>query len=910
MAVQCGDAQVLAAWVSGSLDPAEAAEVRAHLETCADCRLLVDAASPQQSRPESMLKPGDVLGPYRIEEWLGGGGMGEVFAAVDERLARRVAVKVLRAKLSTDAMEALRREAQTMAALAHKNVATVFDVGERQGVPYLVMELLPLGSMRRWLASEPALSEVLRAFSECADGLGHAHQAGVVHRDFKPDNVLFAQDGTPRIVDFGLATARGVLPPSVQVSPPSTGSHSMASTLVGTAAFLAPELLEGQRATPASDQYAFGIALRRALHARGGPGRLVKVLERLTATEPRARFPSMAEAARAIRDAIPRPPRWEPKVFIAAGAAAAITIAVLVVLNVAKASACRAAVAEGETLRAEVTSMLAGRPAVAHELGRWLDGWAADRAQQCGRDDALQSARIECLHDQLLVVASVARAAADPTIANDRAYHRVLGAPLVQCQKLDQEDARRYDAADAPRRRALLEAAERALRFEGASREAVLAGFEGQLRETDLAARARLEQLRTSTDPLSPDRVRCSQERIDALQSLSQVARRAHLPGVEVQAFFDAAICFRQRGLTKQARFALSLGGEAAQLLPPTSWARLRFELQRAHRLITMTSGPEAKALLDEARPRVLGLDEGHPLRGQLRSIEGLLGIELGDFAAARAAYEAALPNLEQNFGPESNEVQSATHNLACALTEQFEYEAALARFEKLVAWRRAHGVPLGTPLLSDLVPVYLGLGRFQDALAAGRQGAEEITSRDLKPMTAQGQQLTAWAEVELVAGDPARVEAMLRRLRLLEGVGDSEAFGTMERRVLEARALVRLDRAKEALGLLEEAKHAPGRRHSASPQWLAEATIEAALASGRVELAKAQLPGLPLVIGPGIDPARRALAHLLVARRLPPSERAEVTAAADTFLQGLGPRASWVSARVDDTKWVMGPRR
>src|SRR5262249_46608516 len=136
------------------------------------------------------------------------GGMGEVYAAQDEELSRRVAVKVLGGSLrgSPGAAQRLLREAQAMAQLNHPNIVTVYDVGSEGEELYVAMELVDGESLRHWLlAAVRGWPEIVRVFLQAARGLAAAHAAGIVHRDFKPDNVLVSRDGRVRVADFGLA---------------------------------------------------------------------------------------------------------------------------------------------------------------------------------------------------------------------------------------------------------------------------------------------------------------------------------------------------------------------------------------------------------------------------------------------------------------------------------------------------------------------------------------------------------------------------------------------------------------------------------------------------------------------------------------------------------------------------------
>ncbi len=264
------------------------------------------------------LAAGTILdGEYRIEGVLGSGGMGVVYRARDLRLDRAVAVKLHRDK--GQAHERLAREATALARLSHPNVVAVFRVGTHEGRVYVAMELVEGGTLRRTRRELRPWREVVRLHCAAGDGLAAAHAAGLVHRDYKPDNVLVGPDGRPRVADFGLARAAGergnpVDPGSlataetVDVSSPSPGARDResaeetaapdgASTAaiapgaylvnmgesgptpldarltvtgawVGTPAYMAPEQLDGGEVDARSDQFSFAVALWEALHGK------------------------------------------------------------------------------------------------------------------------------------------------------------------------------------------------------------------------------------------------------------------------------------------------------------------------------------------------------------------------------------------------------------------------------------------------------------------------------------------------------------------------------------------------------------------------------------------------------------------------------------------------------------------
>lgn len=190
-------------------------------------------------------------GRYRLVRQIAVGGMGEVWVAHDESLARDVAVKVLREEFAgnSDFLDRLRTEARNSAALSHSNIAQLYDYGEQQGSGYLVMELVHGEPMSDLLEREPVLPvlRLLSILSQTARALHAAHVAGVVHRDVKPGNILLERSGEVKITDFGVSLAANQVP------------MTAAGMVMGTAQYLSPEQAIGKAATGASDIYALGI---------------------------------------------------------------------------------------------------------------------------------------------------------------------------------------------------------------------------------------------------------------------------------------------------------------------------------------------------------------------------------------------------------------------------------------------------------------------------------------------------------------------------------------------------------------------------------------------------------------------------------------------------------------------------
>ncbi len=256
--------------------------------------------------------------------------MGVVYRARDPELERVVAIKVLRFgdREMPGARERLQREAQSLAQLSHPNVISVFDVGVVQDSVFLAMELVSGQSLLEWQASPRTVPEILAVYEAAGAGLLAAHEAGLVHRDFKPGNVMVGKDGRVRVLDFGLARPIGDQVAAGEVARHSPlGLHlTQTGAFVGTPAYMAPEQLAAQPTDPRTDQYSFCVALYEALYReipndpearqRDGDGaprfpsspwvplRVRRALARGLSARPEARFPSMAEMLVALR-----PPR-------------------------------------------------------------------------------------------------------------------------------------------------------------------------------------------------------------------------------------------------------------------------------------------------------------------------------------------------------------------------------------------------------------------------------------------------------------------------------------------------------------------------------------------------------------------------------------------------------------------------
>jgi serine/threonine protein kinase len=240
------------------------------------------------------IDPGTQLkGRYRLERLLGRGGMASVWLATDCKLDRPVAVKVLADTIAADPefTARFRREARVAAGLSHPNLIAIYDYAEAAERPYLVMEHVPGGNLSDLLTGGAGV-DCERLARELLGALAHIHAAGVLHRDVKPQNVLIAPDGSAKLIDFGIAL------------PKDATALTRTGNLLGTARYIAPEVMEGGTATERSDLYSFGVVLRDCL-GEEPPRQLRALAERLTAADP-GRRPASAEAALALAERAPK----------------------------------------------------------------------------------------------------------------------------------------------------------------------------------------------------------------------------------------------------------------------------------------------------------------------------------------------------------------------------------------------------------------------------------------------------------------------------------------------------------------------------------------------------------------------------------------------------------------------------
>lgn len=275
---------------------------------------------------EPPIAAGTRLGQYQIEAEIGAGGMAVVYRARDSKLQRPVAIKFLSDEIANaPARRRFQREAQMASSLNHPHILTVYDTGEFEGRQYLVTEFIDGGTLKNWCRAQArSWEEIVELLTGVADGLGAAHEAGILHRDIKPENILVTARGYAKLADFGLAKLQE--PPPASAAPTMTADHTRTGMIVGTAAYMSPEQASGDPLDARSDVFSFGVVLYEMLAGRrpfrastnlellqqvihtqpealpsGIPETLRELVMRAIEKKPGDRFQSMREVVTALR---------------------------------------------------------------------------------------------------------------------------------------------------------------------------------------------------------------------------------------------------------------------------------------------------------------------------------------------------------------------------------------------------------------------------------------------------------------------------------------------------------------------------------------------------------------------------------------------------------------------------------
>jgi tetratricopeptide (TPR) repeat protein/predicted Ser/Thr protein kinase len=395
------------------------------------------------------------IGRFTIVRRLGAGGMGVVYLGIDPELEREVAIKVMHEGGGDGTLQSerdrgrMRAEAQMMAKLRHPNVVVVHEVGEHEGGLFVAMEYVRGTTLRGWLRNESrTLANIIEAFVAAGRGLAAAHEAGVIHRDFKPDNVLVGDDTRVLVTDFGLARAHHAVAPETLPTLDGSADDEVSrskSGIAGTPAYMAPECLRGMPATVASDQFSFCVALYEALWGNrplGGaelprppsrprvPSNVRRAVMRGLARDPAARFATMNELLSVLgNDRGAKLRRWGAIAVLGTAASGAIVWSAQRPEPCADLDAPIRALWNDErkaTLAAAFTA--SGRPfaeaawaAIAERTDAWTTAWADEAAVACRatqvqrtQSSELLDRRVACLDQRRRQLAALLAVLAAP----------------------------------------------------------------------------------------------------------------------------------------------------------------------------------------------------------------------------------------------------------------------------------------------------------------------------------------------------------------------------------------------------------------------------------------------------------------------------------------------------------------
>jgi serine/threonine protein kinase len=806
--VACPDENQILAMVEHSLEPVAFGVIEAHIDGCAQCRRTVAALVKRggDGHDAHAAAPPAIGDRYDIERELGRGGMGTVYLAKDRSLGRDVALKL---HLAGSGHERLHREAIAMAKLAHPNVVTVFEVGSLDDRLYVAMEYVQGGTLRAWLAAEKrAWHEVVRLLIEVGGGLAAAHAAGLVHRDFKPENVLVGEDGRPRVGDFGLARVRGQMPalPAAPGSKPGPRPHvhvgasgsapratavaaSAASrdalgsdptlavgsaedapltrtgALMGTPAYMAPEQLASAEIDARCDQFAFCVVAWECLYgARPFAGK--SVVELALAIERRElASPARTDVPDRIRKVLVRGLATDPE------SRYADMPALLTALRAAAKPRTRRWIIASATA---AVALAAGGFAATGAIRSHREAAACERVGDDVR--ALFGAEVrERVHQRFLASGvPIAQSAFDHTASViDRELAGIAARMTELCGAMD---------PPALARRACLEQRRR----EVASFVDLLGRADAELvSRAPGAAWALYEPQPCSGEhaALAPSADAGRAERLARAQALESGGRYA-----DAAAMAEAIRGDAEKAGDKADELAalMVLGDSRGELDPPEKIApiydrvlalaeKLGRDLDAAialDRLANLAGDRQdfaaARRFLELGRAKLERLgDTNIAARGSLRLTEAQIAIEEFRFDVAERACREALAALEQAYGPEHPKVGAALGTLSQVLRAVGKRTEALTTAQRTLAIMAEtlgseHPTVAGSHM--NIAQLMTDLGQYPQAheeLARAEAGFAKALGPE-NPM--RGPLAASEAELALAQQDGAAAEAAYRK--------------------------------------------------------------------------------------------------------------------------------------------------
>ena len=688
------------------------------------------------------LPPGVAIGRYVVLDRIGAGAMGVVYAAHDSELDRKIALKLVRDP-SRGRHARLMREAHALAKLSQPHVVTVYDVGTYRDQVFIAMELVDGPTLRTWLNQKPRTwREVLDAYLQAGEGLAAAHAAGVVHRDFKPDNVLIDEKGRVRVGDFGLAVLDAATDgPGVGSGVPAMGSPALtrSGAVIGTPAYMAPEQQTGVAADARADQFSFCVALHEGLHGerpfageslqeiaeqvalgeirplprdRRVPAWLRRVIARGLACRVDDRYPSMDALLSELR----RAPATRRRIAAGAGILALCAAVGALFLAQPDEPVCRGAAdklagAWDPPRKREVKAAFRGSGApgadrawvaVESSLDRYTKGWSAMYTDSCEATHvrrvqaaAILDLRTRCLDQRLAELRALTEVLSSADAAVVQNATRAAGSltsvePCADAASLGQVVPPPADAAGRARVDQLNQrlARARALMMTGKYRDGL-----------ELAAPLAAEARSFGYRPVEAD----------VLVILGRLQRQSEAMPQAEETLHDA-IAAGQAGRNGRATVNAWL-----ELIWLVGVVQARYD--EAHRLARI-----ARAAIQRLGP--------HPGSGHwemnLESTIGTLYLDQGKLDEARPHLERALSVGQKIHGADSDQIVGPLNSLANLEQYLGKHEAALAFYRRArQILEKLHGAehPQALSLLGQEASVLSDMGRREEALRVFERG-------------------------------------------------------------------------------------------------------------------------------------------------------------------------------------------
>jgi tetratricopeptide (TPR) repeat protein len=713
------------------------------------------------------LVPGRIVDEkYRVDAAIGEGGMGIVYRARDLQLERDVALKVGSA-LTHAALVRAQREAQALARLSHPNVVVVYEVGEVDGRVFVAMELVTGGTARAWAAAAPRTPrELLALYCAAGDGLAAAHAADIVHRDFKPDNVLVGTDGRPRVADFGLARgtdapdAPGDADATSPITPLPEVTH--AGAVLGTPAYMAPEQRAGESVDARADQYAFCAVVWQALtgerYERGAaPARKLarhveRALRRGLRVDPDERWPSMPPLLAELRR---DPARRRRNTLLAAGAIASLAAAVIVPRALAsRVDACgdgpaqlaRAwSPARADRIRAAFAAIdrpwatRAGARAIAaldDDARRWAISYRRVCEAQAGWTELVRARATRCLGSTRASLGAVA----DVLAAPDRGVAAHADGALADLSdpdacgdlvKMSRYAAPVSDPARARAGEAIDAVVERARALADASHAGVALALLPSL--VALAASVGDDSTRGEAMVLEGHYLAERRESAHAVPLL----REAYFLGRDIDDDELTAVASRYLGdeLTYEDQLDAADDWERIALADARHTGRLLEQVEVLDGIATLALRrehlPDALRAADRAVELARTLSDPIALADALASRAPIRG-QGGDHRGEIEDYRGALAAAAQRMGEDHPMTLQALSQLGWALGETGQYDEAIAVERRTIAIAEANPSPDTRVALADATAAMGGIlvddDRYADAVPVLDRAIELLT--------------------------------------------------------------------------------------------------------------------------------------------------------------------------------------